>query len=374
MLKFNSDGQFKILCFADLHMLDANSLAGFDTVSLMNGALDTLSPDLVVFLGDVIRQSDTGTDETLREALNAVIEPVKSRGIPLATVFGNHDVETGMPLDEQLKIYRSYENCLSEKGECQTGVGNYNVTVKNAAGDRDLFNLWFLDSGTDSSLPDGSFSYDYVADDQIAWYEKTAAQLAEQNRGYMLPAILFQHIPVPEIYRLLKQVPPITPLSVKGNDGRWYIIAEPKFTTGKLGEGPCPPRVNNGQFESWKKTDDILGAVFGHDHINDFTGTVDGITLMQTRGAGFEGYGDGMLRGVRLITLDESDLTTFKTETLYYKDVVTSKRALSVAPADTLTRPQKRLLKNGLGIGGVVAAAGSAVAVAVTAIVKRHKD
>ena len=54
-----------------------------------------------------------------------------------------------------------------------------------------------------------------------------------------------------------------------------------------LGEGPCPPDVNNGQFTSWVKTGDVIGAVFGHDHINDFVGDVDGIKLIQTRERAF---------------------------------------------------------------------------------------
>ena len=89
---------------------------------------------------------------------------------------------------------------------------------------------------------------------------------------------------------------------------------------GYLGEGPCSPDYNNGQFESWKKTGDIIGAVFGHDHMNEFTGTVDGITLMQTQTAGFGAYTNGCRSAVRVITLYENDLRHFETRLKHFKE------------------------------------------------------
>ncbi len=375
-LKFNEAGKFKILCFADLHMNERNTAKGTDTVTLMSGAIEKLAPDLVVFLGDNVTHWDEMTPEGLDRAFDAIIGPVREKRIPLAVVFGNHDHQTDIPLLEQLKKYQAYDLCLAEKGTCENGVGNYNVTIKCSSGKRDVFNLWFIDSGDNVIDENGHKPYNYVRDDQIAWYEDTAAALKEKNGGFSLPALLFQHIPVPEEYRLLKEVSPLTPFAVKGQcawNKKYYLIAEPQFTIGYLGEGPCPPDFNNGQFESWKKTGDILGAVFGHDHINDFCGALEGISLMQVRGAGFHTYGDGQRRGVRLITLDESDLTTFTTQTLFFKDVTDDKRCLSVVGFDNLSRKQKKALRDGFSIGGAAAAAVSAVGVTIAALVKRNK-
>ncbi len=375
-LQFNEAGKFKILCFADLHMNERNSAKGFDTVTLMNGAIEKLAPDLVVFLGDNVTHWDEMTPESLSKAFDAIIAPVREKQIPLAVVFGNHDHQTDIPLSEQLKIYQEYDKCSAVKGSCEHGVGNYHLTVRCSSGKRDVFNLWFIDSGDDVVDENGHKAYNYVRDDQIQWYEDTAAALKRKNGGYCLPSLLFQHIPVPEEYCLLKEVPPLTPFAVKGQcawNRKYYLIAEPQYTTGYLGEGPCPPDFNNGQFSSWVKTGDILGAVFGHDHINDFCGTVDGVSLLQVRGAGFHAYGDGAKRGVRLITLDESDLTTFTTQTLFFKDVTDNKRCLSVAGFDNLTRMQKKALRDGFSIGGAVAAAISAIGVGIASIVRRNK-
>ena len=63
--------------------------------------------------------------------------------------------------------------------------------------------------------------------------------------------------------------------SVRGHGSRRdrYYTANPEFiTSGKVKEGPCPPDVKSEQFSSWLKRRDIIGAFFGHDHVNDFSG------------------------------------------------------------------------------------------------------
>ena len=85
-----------------------------------------------------------------------------------------------------------------------TGCGNYNLLVWSSDGSRPVCNLWFLDSGTYGEK--GVSKYARVEQDQIDWYTSTAAALEEQY-GEMLPAYLFQHIIVPEIYDLLTEVP-----------------------------------------------------------------------------------------------------------------------------------------------------------------------
>ena len=244
-----------------------------------------------------------------------------------------------------------------------------NLEINNSSDTRGVFNLWFFDAGN------GSVGEQEAAEERIRWYESTAAKLREENHGYSLPSLVFQHIPVPEVMELLKEVPPLTPFSIKhsaGGTDKYYLIAEPRFTTGSLGESPGIPAHNSGQFSSWVRTGDVLGAVFGHDHNNDFCGTVDGITLMQTRGAGFYAYGDGLNRGVRLITLDEGDLSTFTTQTLYFKELTDGKRSLSVVGLDTLTRKQKKALHGTLAIGGSAAAA-SVIGVVAAAIAKKFR-
>lgn len=353
-LRFNKDGTFKILVATDIHENHKFDSKSDDALSLLKNAVEKLKPDLVVFNGD---NAVCSKDKDAEIAVEKIIAPVKEKNIPLAVVFGNHDAEFGVSKEFLLKQYQKYDNCLMIAGdENIDGVGNYNILIKSSDDKRDVFNLWFIDSGMYAE----EGGYDYVHDNQIEWYERTARELAEKNGG-MIPAILFQHITVPEEYDLLegtKRRRKSCPRGHRTYSDRYWSIKDKNNTVGELREGPCPPDRNNGQFESWVKTGDIIGAVFGHDHINDFTGTYKGIRLMQTRAVGFRTYTDGVSQGVRLITLHENDVKNFDTEMVDFTQLVGKSKSI---------KGFKRIRR--AHIGKVIASAVTAGIIAAAAIV-----
>lgn len=319
-LRFNQNGKFKILVATDIHENEEDDAKSADALALLTNAIEELQPDLVVFNGD---NATASSPEAQKATIRKIVAPVAAQNIPLAVVFGNHDAEyCNLAREEQVQVYQEYENCRMVTGPANiSGCGNYNLLIQNSAGTKDVFNLWFIDSG-DYAEEGG---YAYVQTDQIKWYEQTGNALKAQNGGVAVPSILFQHITVPEAYDLLEPVLLPGKGRVKGHDihsNRYWKIKDPANTTGALREGPCPPNINNGQFESWVNQGDVLGAVFGHDHINDFTGSVQGIQLMHTRAVGFKTYTDGVSQGVRLITLDENDLNNYTTEMYDFTDLV----------------------------------------------------
>ena len=81
-------------------------------------------------------------------------------------------------------------------------------------------------------------------------------------------------------------------------------------------ESPAAPDINNGEFEAMREKGDVLGIFFGHDHINSFVKNVDGIDLGYTQGAGFNVYGPGKRRGVRVFILDENNLRNYQNYTV----------------------------------------------------------
>ena len=202
MLQFDDNGEFRILIVADTQDTARPQEA---TLRLLNAELDAADADLVVFTGDQIHGPSVRTTKAMEKALDAILAPVAERGIPFAAVFGNHDDEGGVSKETQLAIYQSYPGCLMSAGPDDiTGCGNYNLLVWSSDGSRPVCNLWFLDSGTYGEK--GVSKYARVEQDQIDWYTSTAAALEEQY-GETLPAYLFQHIIVPEIYDLLTEVP-----------------------------------------------------------------------------------------------------------------------------------------------------------------------
>ena len=269
VLQFDENGEFKILIVADTQDIDKPQK---ETIALLEAELDAAQPDLVVFLGDQIHGPSTGKSvERTQKALDAILQPIAERSLQFAVVFGNHDDEGGVSKETQMEYYQSYPGCLASAGNV-TGVGNYNLLVYGSNGKTPVVNLWFFDSG--SYAPEGQGKYDWVRQDQLDWYLETEAALAAQNGGTPIPAYAFQHIIVPDIYDAMD----IVPSSEKKNGavegygcrkGTYYSAAS-VMEAGTLGEAPCPPDVNGGEFAAWKQGGDIVAGFFGHDHVNDF--------------------------------------------------------------------------------------------------------
>ena len=71
---------------------------------------------------------------------------------------------------------------------------------------------------------------------------------------------------------------------------------------------------------AWLETGDVMGTFYGHDHVNDFTTNYEGIDITTVPTVGCNSYSNNINRGVGLITLNESDLTTYKYENLRMYD------------------------------------------------------
>ena len=115
---------------------------------------------------------------------------------------------------------------------------------------------------------------------------------------------------------------------VQGQDlrkGTFFSADRKAGTTGYVGEAPCAPDFNNGQFAAWKETGDVFAAFFGHDHMNDFVGMTDGIVLGQCKTASFRVYGDGLMQGVRVLDLDDRRPRCLETRMARYRELVGSK-------------------------------------------------
>ncbi len=368
-LRFSEDGKFKIMICGDPHVrarLTTNLLIrkDIDTRALMEAALEETKPQLVVIMGDII---SAPTVEEYRECFLHYTEAIRERNIPLAYVNGNHDHdrEEQVKVDEMLAVFREYEHTVAFDAtpEIPRSI-NYFVNILSSKDDTPKYNLWFMDSNNRCDDPNISY-YDWVHDDQIEWYEKKAEEMKEKNGGKILPSLLFQHIPVPEVYEFLRpaklwELPSAVPGHKKWSD-TYYVLKD--GIKGYLGEGPCTPCFNNGQFASWKKTGDIAGAFFGHDHMNDFEGYVDGIYLAQNKLSGFFAYTDGCRSGVRLVTLDENRPFRFDSEMIRFKELGLVPTSLGPIRSWMNDRTSENLTKvrNAALVAGGALAAGFAV-------------
>ncbi len=301
------NGSFRIMLVGDVH--EHFDYAGDgqrqynDYVRLMDAALVQEKPDLVVMMGDI---ANADGPARLRVTIENAVAPITRHKIPFAVIFGNHDGESGMPQKEHAKLYRNMPYCVFQAEDAVIGFrDDYFLPLVDEAGNA-VFGFWFLNSGSGG----GERSvYAYMTREQLKWYEDVSAEL-KTRYGAAFRTMVFQHIPVIEEYRLTKRVGPLSILydGVKGlnwTKGKYFRL-DKKKASGYLGEAPATPDINSGQFDSWVQTGNVLAAFFGHDHMNDIVGKVDGITLGQCKTAGFRPYGDGLQQGVRIIDLDLS--------------------------------------------------------------------
>jgi hypothetical protein len=280
-LRFRDDGTFTIVQFTDTHFTSsAGEIEPADTrtVALMTQILESEQPDLVMLTGDVI---DGGRCTDPAAAWRMALSPIVAKGLPWAAVFGNHDDEGRLDRVQLTALQQSIPGCLSQRGPSHlTGVSNFVLKVLDAQGERSLNHLYCLDSNSYSKT--GVGTYDWIRRDQIAWYAQTARELAEANGGERLPALAFFHIPLPEYHEL------------------WDYSA----CYGVKYEEIAAPFVNSGLFAALHEGGDVLGTFVGHDHINDFIGTLHNIRLAYGRATGYNTYGRaGMARGARIIRL-----------------------------------------------------------------------
>ena len=315
-LRFGADGKFKIMLVADPQ--DDENLEE-TTAQILREALDKTQPDLVIYLGDNTVAS--GYDKQ-KQAIEAVTEPVRARQVPFAIVFGNHDEEFGVTKESLLEIYRDL-GCLTYDAVPEMhGCGTCNLPILSSDGQSTAFNLWLIDSGS-YNTDEGAGGYDYVHEDQLQWYRETAAALAAQNGGEVVPALDFQHIVIPEIYdKLYVKLPcDMGKLSQKQLGSYYSKIPVLTRLNGYWLEQCCPPDVYDGQLDAWKEVGDVLAEFHGHDHNNSFEVNIDGVDVINVPSVGCSAYSREISRGVGLVTLDESDLHSYKYELIHTFDL-----------------------------------------------------
>ncbi len=315
MLHFNN-GKFKIMQIADIQ---EDYPVNPDTIKLISFALDKEKPDLVVLTGDQVQAYSScykkDGNRKIREVINSFLTPIEEKKIPFCMTFGNHDDDGCMDKDTQIEIYSSFPSSRFGIPRCEEDKGTYSLQIFDSAKKREIFNLYLIDSN--KKEPDGAYSP--VKPEQIEWYRNERERLKEKNGDY-LPSFVFQHIPVPEFYDVLIKCRKKEKGSVEAFKSRkntfWKLDEKTIAKGGFMYESPAVPEINSGEFDALKEKGDVIGLFVGHDHINSFIINKDGVDLGYCQGAGFNTYGAGDKRGVRLYILDENDLRNYKSYTV----------------------------------------------------------
>ena len=162
----------------------------------------------------------------------------------------------------------------------------------------------------------------------------TGSRVASYSETDRPVSYAFQHIPVPQVFEMVEEASPFSKgafCSFANPFSTWYTQKDEMIRKGRFAETPCPPDIDGGQFASWKENG-LKAAFFGHDHTNDYEGTVEGVDLVSTCGIGFYSYGRGDEHGARLLVLHLDQPDVYETEMIFYKDLFDKHLTVFQAP------------------------------------------
>ncbi len=328
-MRFHNHSTFKIMQITDIQEVPDVSP---DTIRLLESAIEAENPDLIVYTGDQIKGygvtykgKGSELESAVAKTIKTLLEPVTRRGIPFAVTFGNHDRQVGISNKDQLeKIYKTLPNYVGESANGMNLSAASYIPIKASDGsDKDVFNLYLFDSGTDAK----GGGYEPFDKKIIEWYKKTRDALKEKNGAYV-PSIIFQHIPMPEYYNVLKRVKRGERGAIRAfraHKNEYYKLGDTCAKDDILLEPPSIPNENTGEFNAISQCGDVLAVFVGHDHKNSFVGRYKNIDLGFTPSCGFNVYGNRTKRGVRCIILDENHPKTYHTYVRTYEELVGKK-------------------------------------------------
>ena len=327
-LTFSEDGKFRILQLTDTQD-DAHPAKDLDT--FLRLAIETAKPDLIVYTGDLVedwRIADLGVDDdpmnegvvvkdssgnidieattkNIETAVGFVLGVFEDYDIPYVIAQGNNDHKCGITNEDWLRIYSEYPHCIvRDDSDDSEGGLDYNVIINGTDGSP-KFNIWLLDTGRHG-----------ISDEQLEWYKKQSASIAESNGGTPIPAFLFQHIYTSDLGNVFAECSPFDYGARAAGTGFYKLNPETAKGYASYGYEPCEPSE---QFKAWKESGDVIGAFFGHQHIDGFSGKVDGIEVGITYGAEFTKPGP---YGFRIFELDENDISNYTNDVYTYEGSV----------------------------------------------------
>ncbi len=265
-----SGNSFTILWGTDFHLRRGPFSGRKKIYALLEKAFEMTDPDLIVISGDLLFSFDS------LKMLTEFADFMKLHNRNWALGFGNHDGQYTHDKSTLAGLLDEYPNALFSQGEnWVTGESNYPIVLTKDG--EPVQAVILLDSNDSRVYEAGLIGPDYIYPSQIAWY-----RWVEDGLGN-IPLFTFLHIPLPE----------------------FNLLWESGTAQGvRLDKTVNTPLENTGLFAAMKERMHTVAVFSGHDHLNDYFGTWEGIDLHYGRSAGYGSYGSKLhQKGLKTITL-----------------------------------------------------------------------
>jgi 3',5'-cyclic AMP phosphodiesterase CpdA len=263
-VRIRQSDRIKLLQFTDIHFFNGRDRHGIGpderTVADMKRMIDHYEPDVVAVTGDTWHDNPNGRGAAF---LEYSIRQLEGLGVPWLFTWGNHDL-----LDDYVAGHdalRTARNSLYRGGPAG---GNYTVNLVDGEGRR----VWELICLNTTNIG--------IQRPQREWID--ALHHRRQRGGQVWPpAFCMLHIPVLQ----------------------YHYIWEEEIASGFKREAVCSWGENGSGIWHLKRLGTVKALFCGHDHVNDYSGALDGIELVYGRATGHAGYGgDEVRKGAKLIT------------------------------------------------------------------------
>lgn len=279
-LKFDKDGEFRIVQFTDMH-LDASTpyrkAQADKTFARLSRVMNEEKPDMVAFTGDIVTGRPAG------EMWSRLTDSMAVYKVPFCVVLGNHDAEqdlTRVQIAEAVQASPYSLNADNPAGE----LADMEFPVLSHKGNAPAAVLYFMDSH-DYSPVEELDGYAWFTPAQVDWLRSSCNAMTEKNGGDPLPSLAFFHIALQE-----------------------YVAAwdNPENSSiGRAAEDECPGVLNTGMYAAMVETGSVMGTFVGHDHDIDYIVAQNGLVLGYGRFSGDDTTYNNLRPGARIIVMKE---------------------------------------------------------------------
>ena len=314
-LQFHRSGKFRVLQLADIQ--DGPKVSK-DTIRLIEASLDAARPDVVIFTGNQIAGYDDAYRDTFRKRQ---WEPARRGKIERTRAKVRAGINPPCNMDDSAAnpgfLVRSVPSSgLPDQPVAACEPGTFAMPVLDQDRQRAVLGLVVLNSG------------DYAREGGYGRPSDAALRFVHDVPRWLgVRSLVFQHMPLPQFYDVLKAMPANADNAIQGYrkyDAQYYVLDDDRtLPGGYLGEGVSCPDEDCGEFAALRDTDGYIGVVVGHDHRNGFVGSLNGMMLVATPTCGFGSYGPAAAnRAARLFEFDIRHPYSPRTQLLTFGELV----------------------------------------------------
>ena len=306
---------FKILNLTDTQLSNEEWADGHKHRAILEYTLTELvervKPDLITISGDL---SWAGHDH----AYTMLADFIDGFGIPWAPVWGNHDNQMGAEyIDSVATRYMTYPNCIYEKGDPALGNGNYLISIEEDGVPVEAVVMMDTHDRMPYTTSEGEerLEWAWLLPEHAEWLEK---ELEKMKARGCKDATLIMHIPI-HAYRLASAAAYKSGIDLKGVTPEMAEGAEcwNEGYTDSIGvqyEGIGSYPEDDGMLNAFKRIGIIKHLVAGHEHINNFMISYEGIKMIYALKIGAGCYWNPILNGGTVISINEHGVHDVKHE------------------------------------------------------------